>query len=201
MNTNSVSTYSSISAKTAMIVSVIAIALASAMVLLISHKSLFIKLQIILAVLSGCLFIFLVLGLYIGILIKKDPIHYQPVTIKIESIPDALSSFMEPVVELGEGISGMVISIVVWIIVSIVFVLLFLIAANIAVGLIFVTASIMYWIFYRAYRIIFIKHRRCKGNLKKSIGYSMLYTLLYTGWLYAIILIWNIVRTLLAKST
>jgi hypothetical protein len=42
-------------------------------------------------------------------------------------------------------------------------------------------------VFYLALRQVFARSRVCRGNLGKSVGYALLYTALYTGWLFALV--------------
>ncbi|GAA4371648.1 hypothetical protein GCM10023186_00290 [Hymenobacter koreensis] len=57
-----------------------------------------------------------------------------------------------------------------------------------------VFAAMLYWIFFRALRLVFRHSAECKGQLGKSIRYGLIYTLLYNGWLYSIILLGHYVR-------
>lgn len=43
------------------------------------------------------------------------------------------------------------------------------------------------WVMYRALRQVFARSRQCQGRLLASVGWSALYTLLYTGWLFALL--------------
>ena len=58
--------------------------------------------------------------------------------------------------------------------------------------LIMLIAVALFWVFNRALRQVFARSRQCKGNLAASLGYALVYTTLYTGWLMA--LIWLVKR-------
>ena len=45
------------------------------------------------------------------------------------------------------------------------------------------------WVFYLALRQVFAKRDVCRGNWPLSCGHALLYTVLYTGWLFALVLI------------
>lgn len=54
------------------------------------------------------------------------------------------------------------------------------------VSIVFLTVAI-YWIMIRSLKLIFSRSRYCENNLLKSLGYALLYTALYTGWIYGVI--------------
>jgi hypothetical protein len=60
--------------------------------------------------------------------------------------------------------------------------------ANMVWGIIFVLAVIVYWIFYRALRLAFIKSRSCKGKVLLSLGYGLMYTIMYMSCVYGALL-------------
>jgi hypothetical protein len=102
----------------------------------------------------------------------------------MSNLPDVTPSF-----ELaGEGLGGIILSIVSWIVFIIVIFLLLYVLANMVWGIIFVLAVIVYWIFYRALRLAFIKSRSCKGKVLLSLGYGLMYTIMYMSWVYGALL-------------
>jgi hypothetical protein len=46
--------------------------------------------------------------------------------------------------------------------------------------------AMLYWIFFRALRLVFKNSNRSKGNLMESMRLGVLYTFLYNFWIYAI---------------
>lgn len=89
--------------------------------------------------------------------------------------------------DTGDDLIGIIISIVLWILVSVVLLTVLFFLANVIWAVLLVLGLIIYWVFYRALRQAFIKSRICKGNILKSIGYGFVYTVLYTGWIFGII--------------
>ena len=81
------------------------------------------------------------------------------------------------------------------VVVLIVLVLALWLLANIglAVGLVLFLA--LSWIFCRALRQVFARSRTCRGRLGPSMGYALLYTVLYTGWLFALVHLANFMLT------
>lgn len=83
-------------------------------------------------------------------------------------------------------IAGFILSIVLWIVVSVITAFIFYVLGNIVAILFVLIAAVLYWIFFRALRLVLKKSLICRGNLSLSIGYSFLYTVLYTSWIYLI---------------
>ena len=50
----------------------------------------------------------------------------------------------------------------------------------------FVILAMLYWVFFRALKLVFSKSDETKGNFVKSIVYSLGYTILFTGWIFGI---------------
>jgi hypothetical protein len=88
-----------------------------------------------------------------------------------------------------EGCLGALVGLVLAVVVGIllVFVLWILMYLGIVLWLFLLMA--VAWVFYLALRQVFAKSRVCQGNLRASLGHALLYTLLYTGWLFALVFI------------
>ena len=88
---------------------------------------------------------------------------------------------------VGEGIEGILLSIVIWIVASVAFVVLLILLDYVVwmgfLGVVF----LVYWVFIRALKLIFSKSAECADHVGKSFVYALGYTLLYLGWLYIVI--------------
>lgn len=148
------------------------------------HRSIYENSFISLSILSVFFFTFISVGLYRGIKMK-DNIGDLSEQLKLSKIPD-LSSHMWVEFFHFDGIIGILISIVVWLAVSIALVFFFwaLGAVLWVGGVLFV--AMLYWIFFRALRLVFKNSYHCKGNVFKSIAYALFYTFLYNSWMYAV---------------
>lgn len=154
-----------------------------------SHRTLFQNSMLSTSVLAGAFFLFITLGLYFGLKLKdnignilsKERIQrYADKTPKFDGF-----NFDPPAV--GDGIGGVIFSILLWIIISIL-----LIFVSYFFGLFFWSAvlllgAILYWIFFRALRLVFKNSGKCKGNLLKSLGFGIFYSFLYISWMYGIL--------------
>ncbi len=91
--------------------------------------------------------------------------------------------------DFGDSILAAILSFFVWILVGFIFAFI-LNAIGAFIWFTFLTlVSMVYWIFIRALRMIFGKSRVCKGNLGKSLGFGVCYTLLFTGWFFGVIFV------------
>lgn len=155
------------------------------------YRTLFDNALLSTSILSVAFFLFLNIGLYKGVKLKNDMGNFSQ-RIKapnISQITNLASSgdFMM----VGDGISGIIMSILLWMVATIVVVLLFWLFGTIVWTSIILFMGMLYWIFFRALRLVFKKSNQCKGQLVKSMCYALGYTLLYTSWILTLIFITN----------
>lgn len=93
-----------------------------------------------------------------------------------------------PDLDAGGGILGFITTILLWIFIAISAVMLLIFVFTILWSALLILIFILYWLFFRALRLVFLKSQLCKGNMGLSLGYSFLYTLLYTGWIFIILM-------------
>nr|WP_315153584.1 hypothetical protein [uncultured Flavobacterium sp.] len=143
------------------------------------------------SILSITFFLFITIGLYKGVKLKDNlgKITDQFDLKKIEHLKEFSSSKGIESPDIGEGIIGVVLSIILWVIATIVLGYLFFIFGAIVWITILIFMAMLYWVFFRALRLIFKKGNLCKGDLQKSIFYGICYTILYNFWIYGIIMI------------
>ncbi len=157
------------------------------------HRTLFENSILSTTILSIAFFLFLTIGLYNGVKLKDD---LGKITDKInrDNMPDMsgldFSSGEIPDIDGdGEGIAGIILGILVWILVSVILVFLIWFFGAILWTLVLVFSAMLYWIFFRALRLVFKNSNKCKNDLVKSIYYGAIYTILYNFWIYGIIMI------------
>lgn len=146
-----------------------------------SHQTLFVNSLWSVSLLSGFFLLFIVAGLYRGIKLRDDVGRITD-RFRYRSWGD-LSGL-----DLSDGCGDELGGIFAWIFAAIAAVLLILLLGNVLWWLILVFAAMLYWIFFRALRLVFRKSPVCRGHLLKSIGYGLWYTLLYNCWIYAVIM-------------
>lgn len=138
-------------------------------------------------ILSVCLFVFLTVGLYKGVKLK-DNVGNLSERLRSTKFPEFAQATKVPeFFSVGEGIGGLIISIILWIVVTLLIVLFIWLFGTILWAGIIVFVAMLYWIFFRAFRLVFKNSNKCKGHLIASLGYGLFYTLLYNCWIYLII--------------
>jgi hypothetical protein len=153
---------------------------------LVRHHTFFQNALISTSVVALAFFLFITIGLYKGY--KLD--NLGKVTDKIQ-FPDSMDLSTLPAtsndsMDVEEGVIGILLSIFIGIIWTIVFSVVFWLVSNLLVGKIAGLLALLYWILFRALRIVFKNGRLCKGKLWESIKMGVVYTGLYCGWNYGI---------------
>ncbi|OIQ23584.1 MAG: hypothetical protein BM549_03195 [Lacinutrix sp. MedPE-SW] len=132
----------------------------------------------------GCaLFLFMAYGLYYGVKLIDNFPDFKNFKIGryINSSGEAPNV---PFIDASDGIGGLVISIIAWIGMTIL-AFVFLILLEFAFWLsIFIIIMLLYWLFFRALKLVFSKAPKTKGNIGLSLSYALAYTSLYLGWLF-----------------
>ncbi|WP_025743835.1 hypothetical protein [Aquimarina pacifica] len=151
------------------------------------------NLYISLSIIGIALFLFMTYGLYKGIgLTDNFPKfkNFKPGDIIAQSgtTPDL------PSIDVGDGIGGLIMSILLWIAMTILmFVLLIFLEAFFWFS-IFIILTMLYWVFFRALKFVFSKSTETKGDIGISAIYSLAYTALYLGWIFGIVYLVEILR-------
>ncbi|MBK7681875.1 MAG: hypothetical protein IPJ26_05060 [Bacteroidetes bacterium] len=153
------------------------------------HRTIFENSLLSTSILYITFFLFLTIGLYKGIKLK-DNIGKITDRIKIDKIPDLSSGIELPldIPGVGEGIAGIIIGILAWLLFSILLLLFVWVFGAVFWTMILIFAAMLYWIFFRAIRLVFKNSNKCKDNLTTSIVYGFGYSTLYIFWIYGIIL-------------
>ena len=146
-----------------------------------------------LVIIATALFIFMTYGLYKGIgLIDDFPKYknFEPKSAiaKSGAVPEL------PAIDLGSGIGGLLLSILLWVLMSILFVVLMILLEVIFWISLFIILAMLYWVFFRALKVVFTKCEETRDNLGISAVYAMGYTLLYTGWIFGIIYLVQVIN-------
>jgi hypothetical protein len=157
------------------------------------NRSLFENSILSTSILSLAFFLFLMINLYRGVKLKdnlgkiSDKIDkkymkdFAGMDISGDSIPDVG----------GDSVGGVILGIIAWILFSIILVFLLWLLGTLLWVVILLFASMLYWVFYRALRFAFKHSKECKDNLALSAGYAIVYTILYSSWIYGILFLSN----------
>jgi hypothetical protein len=109
------------------------------------------------------------------------------------STVNSIGEFID--LDIDDGCFGAIVTYVLWFLVS-VFVVVMLVFLDFAIWFsLFIILIALYWVFLRAIRIVLRKSRVTQGDIVKSLTYGFLYTLLYTGWLYGVVIVADYFRS------
>lgn len=160
------------------------------LVFLLGKKTLFVELEISLALIALILFVFLTIGLYYGARLKWEPLNGTGTAnsdSKEDGVPwlDGAVHVIEP--DLSGGCLSSIVSVLAGLLfLAVLSVLLYWLVPFIWAGLLVILTGV-FWVLNRALRIVFARSRECQGNLPKSLGYALVYTMGYTGWLFILL--------------
>ena len=146
------------------------------------------NLYLSLSIIGTVLFLFMTYGLYKGVGLTDNFPKFQNFKTG-EFIPSSgeIPDWDMPSIDTDDGIGGLIISILLWIGMTIlIFVLLILLEAVFWMS-IFIILAMLYWVFFRALRFVFSKSNDTKGDIGISAIYSFGYTTLYLGWIFGIV--------------
>ncbi|MEQ9405079.1 MAG: hypothetical protein RIM99_15925 [Cyclobacteriaceae bacterium] len=160
-----------------------------------SHRSILENSFISLSVLASVLFLFLAAGLYNGLNVFDNLGHklkvawrkpQSPITDNLHWLSNS-SSGGSSLPDVGEGIEGILLSILLWIGITILAIVLIVFLEVFVWASVLLLLAIIYWVMIRALKLIFSKSQECMDDLPKSVFYALGYTILYSGWIYAVI--------------
>lgn len=146
------------------------------------------NLYLSLSIIGTTLFLFMTYGLYKGIGLTDDFPKFQ--NFKTGEFIPSSGEFPDwdiPSIETDDGISGLIISVLLWIGMTILFFVLLILLEAVFWISIFIILAMLYWVFFRALRFVFSKFKETKGDIRISVLYSLSYTVLYLGWIFGIV--------------
>ena len=157
------------------------------------NRSLTSNLYISLSIIATSLFLFMTYGLYRGIRLKDNFPKFKnfetgDIISQSGTMPDL------PNIDVGDGIGGLILSIILWIGMTILFAILLILLEAVFWVSIFIILAMMYWVFFRALKLVFTKSPDTKGDIGISAVYSLVYTSLYTGWIFGIVYLTQILK-------
>ncbi|NRD24880.1 hypothetical protein HNV10_16620 [Winogradskyella litoriviva] len=151
------------------------------------------NLYLSLSIIGTVLFLFMTYGLYKGIGLKDNFPKFREFKTG-DFIAQSGTAPDLPSIEVGDGIGGLIMSILLWIgMTIIIFLLLILLEAFFWIS-IFIILAMLYWVFFRALKFVFSKSTETKGDIGISAIYSLTYTILYLGWIFGIVYLTEILR-------
>jgi hypothetical protein len=157
------------------------------------HRSLTTNFYISTGIISGTLFLFLTYGLFYGVSLLNNFPEFKGFK-RGDFIANSGIAPDIPEVDTGDVISSIILSIVLWIVMSVLFLLLLIVLEAVLWFSVFIIISMLYWLFFRAMRVVFSKSAITQNNLGLSIIYAFNYTAMYTGWIFLIVYLTEILK-------
>jgi hypothetical protein len=156
-----------------------------------THRTLYENSIISTTILSIAFFSFLAISLYRGVKLKDNlgivNENYRKFSLHFEMPFDIPGT---GAIEAGaEGCGEAIISFFLWIFVAIAVVALLWVFGNILIIAVMAFIAMLYWIFFRALRLVFKNSNKSKGDLMASMKTAVLYTVLYNFWIYGILVV------------
>jgi hypothetical protein len=155
------------------------------------HRTFFENSMISITILAVVFFLFISIGLYRGINVVHET-HDEKVspTSNLNSIhttSDLATSFDAPDIHIdGDDLGSILVSILLWIGWAILVAVAVWFFSEVILVAISSFAAMLYWIFFRALRLIFKNSKQCRGNIWESARNGAFYTVLYNFWIYGI---------------
>lgn len=172
------------SIKTVTIVSLLVTALIAAAVFWFGKRSLLIEAEWVAVLVASCLFVFLFVGLYRGVRVKKGepaPSGFELIDAPVDA-PD-IGGCLGAV----DDLPGLILAPVLFVVLGVVLVFLLPILVNVVWLLLFVFVVMLFWIFRAALRQVFVCSRVTRGKVAASLRFAAWYTFLYAGWLVCVL--------------
>ncbi|MGV3541020.1 MAG: hypothetical protein ACO1OQ_14490 [Rufibacter sp.] len=88
-----------------------------------------------------------------------------------------------------EGCLAGLLAVLAWIAAAVVISVVLFLFGEVLLVAVFAFMGMLYWIFYRALRLVFRHSHQTRGRGWASLGYGLVYTLLYNSWIYGIFLL------------
>ncbi len=161
----------------------------------LGNSSAWVEWNLALAAVALGLFLLLAGGLYQGVRLARprpadaDVRPMMPRRLPLVDAAPALGSIGVELPEMsdaGDNLAGCLVTFMLWLAATILITILTWLAIEFLVIVLPALLLGVYWIYYRALRLVFSKSRLCRGRLRLSLGYALLYTFVYTGWLFAV---------------
>lgn len=157
------------------------------------HRSITANFYMSLGIIASTLFVFLTYGLYKGITLKDNFPKLKGFEFK-RNLSDSVMQGDSSGIDIGDGIAGVIASIVLWIVFSIVLVFLLIVLEAVLWFSVALILAMLYWVFFRAMRLVFSKASQTQGDIGVASLYAFGYTFLYIGWIFGIVYITTIFK-------
>ena len=150
------------------------------------HRSITLNFYWSLGIIAIALFVFMSYGLYKGVALIDNYPPYRSFK-RGDLVFDPGIEVSAP--DFDDGPEELLLAILFWVGMTIFVIAMLILLEALFWFSIFILLSMLYWVFFRALKLVFSKSGKTKGDLMASILYSASYTGLYVGWMFVIVFI------------
>lgn len=176
--------------RTITIVALLTTVIVAVAVLLLGKRSLLVEAEWVAAIVAFCLFVFLFLGLYRGIRVRKnEPVPSEFEFNRIDPADFGDAGSLVDVAGASDDVASAILAPVLFVLLGLLLIILLPLLVNLVWLLLFVFVLMLVWIFRYALRQVFVRSRVTRGDWVASARYAAFYTVLYSGWLLRVLLI------------
>ena len=183
------------SVRSAAVVALFVLAISAGLQWVLGSASIFHRIELTLGVCGVAMFGFLAIGLHRGARVKRKDLPAtqwtSPMTLDdaLGSGPDLSSGLDLPVDWMGEGCLGAIVAFVLWLVVLLFAGVILWALLELGFAVVVGFSFGLCWVLYRALRRAFALSRKCRGDWPRSLTWASVYTVLYLGWLWALLLV------------
>lgn len=161
------------------------------------RRSVFENAFISLSILAIAFYIFLWVSLFRGVKLKDDLgklTDQIKVSVDKKDIVPNPSLILDAFSIIPDSWEGLLLAIFFWILIAVVFLLVLFFTSGAFWAIVLVFAAALYWVFFRALRMVFKNSNLCKGKLLISSVVALFYTMIYIVWFYGIVFGWYFLK-------
>lgn len=189
------------SIKSIAVLSLLTLVVAALAIFPFGNRSWIVNVEWLLGIVAFTLFAMMSVGLYRGVKLRElepptaelQQVRFDDWTPDVSHLPD-FSSAIDIGGDDAAGCLGAIVGLLLSLVVLVVLVLGAWILLQIGALVIFVVMTAIYWVLHLALRQVFTHAADCHGNLARSLMFATLYTVLYTGWLFALLFLIAAIR-------
>jgi len=139
------------------------------------------------SIISVGIFLFLAFGLYLGVKLRQ-PLGKEKSDKKRFRVFSRHDDKVIPVEFLSsDSPEALLAGIIIFVALALAIIFFTWIFMDAMIPLLIAFMVLLYWVFYRSLRQVFKNSRICKGDFRRSAGCALVYTLIYSLWVYGVI--------------
>lgn len=153
------------------------------------------------AILSGVFFLFITIGLFRGVnlkdtfgrIVEKFSMNKPSGNENEAPRSNVFSLAGVEVPDVPDGLMGVITSVFLWGLITVVVDLSLWAFTNVLAVTVVSFVVMLYWVFFRAARLVFRNSNRYRGNLLRSMALGVSYAILYNFWIYGVFMMADVI--------